>query len=132
MKRLAIDVRPGDYAVVRLPADAPVPAELLAPGEPAFVSVTRTPEELSVICPAGREPSGSTAAEDGWRLLSVRGPLEFTLTGIIAALASELAAAGVALFSMSTFDTDHILVRATDLDHAVKALRQSGHEVANP
>ncbi|MFJ7215486.1 ACT domain-containing protein [Amycolatopsis sp. NPDC098790] len=131
MKRLAIDVRPGDYAVVRLPADAPVPAELLAPGEPAFVSVTRTPEELSIICPAGREPDGGTA-EDGWRLLSVRGPLEFTLTGIIAALASELAAAGVALFSMSTFDTDHILVRGTDLDHAVKALRESGHEVAHP
>ncbi|MGW5719330.1 ACT domain-containing protein [Amycolatopsis sp. NPDC003865] len=129
MKRLAIDVRPGDYAVVRLPADAPVPAELLAPGEPAFVSVTRTPEELSVICPAGRQPAGGTA-EDGWRLLSVRGPLEFTLTGIIAALASELAAAGVALFSMSTFDTDHILVRGADLGHAVKALRESGHEVA--
>jgi hypothetical protein len=132
MKRLAIDVRPGEYAVVRLPADAPVPQELLEPGEPAFVSVTRTPEELSVICPAGREPAGSTAGEDGWRLLSVRGPLEFTLTGIIAALASELAAAGVALFSMSTFDTDHILVRAADLDHAVKALRESGHEVAHP
>jgi hypothetical protein len=132
MKRLAIDVRPGEYAVVRLPADAPVPAELLAPGEPAFVSVTRTPEELSVICPAGREPAGSTAAEDGWRLLSVRGPLGFTLTGIIAALASELAAAGVALFSMSTFDTDHLLVRDTDLAHAVKALRDSGHEVAHP
>jgi hypothetical protein len=131
MKRLAIDVRPGEYAVTRLPADAPVPAELLAPGEPAFVSVTRTPHELSVICPAGREPAGGTS-EDGWRLLSVRGPLEFTLTGIIAALASELAAAGVALFSMSTFDTDHILVRATDLTHAVKALRESGHEVANP
>ncbi|GAB3152424.1 ACT domain-containing protein [Amycolatopsis sp. NPDC004378] len=131
MKRLAIDVRPGEYAVVRLPADAPVPPELLAPGEAAFVSVTRTPDELSVICPAGREPAGSTAAEDGWRLLSVRGPLEFTLTGIIAALASELAAAGVALFSMSTFDTDHILVRGTDLDHAVKALRDSGHEVAH-
>jgi len=130
MKRLAIDVRPGDYAVVRLPADAAVPAELFEPGD-GFVSVTRTPEELSVICPAGREPGGATAAEDGWRLLSVRGPLEFTLTGIIAALASELAAAGVALFSMSTFDTDHILVRAADLEHAVTALRESGHEVAH-
>ncbi|WP_410643184.1 ACT domain-containing protein [Amycolatopsis sp. lyj-346] len=130
MKRLAIDVRPGDYAVVRLPADAAVPAELFEPGD-TLVSVTRTPEEISVICPAGREPGGATASEAGWRLLSVRGPLEFTLTGIIAALASELAAAGVALFSISTFDTDHILVRAVDLDHAVTALRESGHEVAH-
>jgi hypothetical protein len=131
MKRLAIDVRPREYTVVRLPADAPVPAGLLEPGSPGLVSVTRTPEELSVICPADAAPAEG-AVEAGWRLLSVRGPLEFTLTGIIAALASELAAAGVTLFSISTFDTDHILVRADDLDRAVKAFRDSGHEVAHP
>ncbi|MGW4485496.1 ACT domain-containing protein [Amycolatopsis sp. NPDC004368] len=131
MKRLAIDVRPGDYSVVRLPADAPVPADLLDPAGPTLVSVTRTPEELSVICPTGREPSGGVV-EHGWRLMSVRGPLEFTLTGVISALASELAAAGVALFSLSTFDTDHILVRAAELDRAVKAFRDAGHEVGLP
>ncbi|MBB4682747.1 ACT domain-containing protein [Amycolatopsis jiangsuensis] len=130
MKRLAIDVQRGAYSVVRLPADAPVPAELLAPG-PFLVSVTRTPHELSVICHAEREPEGGTV-ERGWRLLSVRGPLGFTLTGVISALASELAAAGVALFSLSTFDTDHILVRADELDRAVQAFRDSGHDVALP
>jgi len=130
MKRLAIDVRPGEYTVVRLPADAPVPPGLLDPSAPGFVSLTRTQGELSVICPAGRAPVGD-AVENGWRLLGVRGPLEFTLTGVIAALAGELAAAGVALFSMSTFDTDYILVRETDLDRAIKALRDSGHEVAH-
>ncbi|GAB3722364.1 ACT domain-containing protein [Amycolatopsis oliviviridis] len=128
MRRLAIDVRPGEYAVARLAPDAPVPANLLDPGEPVLISVTRTPEELSVICPAGLAPAGATV-EDGWRLLSVRGPLAFTLTGIIAALSSELAAAGVALFSLSTFDTDHVLVRASELERAVKALQESGHEV---
>ncbi|AGM04834.1 amino acid-binding protein [Amycolatopsis sp. MJM2582] len=128
MRRLAIDVRPGEYAVARLAPDAPVPANLLDPGEPVLISLTRTPEELSVICPAGLAPAGATV-EDGWRLLSVRGPLAFTLTGIIAALSSELAAAGVALFSMSTFDTDHVLVRAAELERAVKALREAGHEV---
>ncbi|UMP04341.1 ACT domain-containing protein [Amycolatopsis sp. EV170708-02-1] len=128
MRRLAIDVRPGEYAVARLAPDAPVPANLLDPGEPVLISLTRTPEELSVICPAGLAPAGATV-EDGWRLLSVRGPLAFTLTGVIAALSSELAAAGVALFSMSTFDTDHVLVRAAELERAVKALREAGHEV---
>jgi len=131
MKHLTIDLRPDAYSVVRLPADAPVPAELLEPGRPGLVSATRTPDELSVICPSGHEPPGGTT-EDGWRLFTVRGPLEFTLTGIISALASELAAAGVALFSLSTYDTDHILVRADDLDRAMAAFRGAGHEVLLP
>ena len=130
MKRLAIDVRPGEYAVARLRRDAPVPDGLLAP-DGSFVSVTRTSTELSVICPAGLVPVAEKV-EAGWRLLTVRGPLEFTLTGIIAALTSELAAAGVPLFTLSTFDTDHVLVKESDLDRAAGALRSAGHEVFLP
>jgi hypothetical protein len=128
MRRLAIDVQPGEYAVARLTAEAPTPAHLLDPGEPVLVSVTRTPTELSIICPAALAPEGANV-EAGWRLLTVRGPLAFTLTGIIAALSSELAAAGVALFSLSTFDTDHLLVRSHELTRAVEVLQESGHEV---
>jgi hypothetical protein len=128
MRRLAIDVQSGEYAVARLAADAPTPVNLLDPRAPVLVSITRTPTELSIICPAGLAPEGAEV-EAGWRLLTVRGPLAFTLTGIIAALSSELAAAGVALFSLSTFDTDHILVRADELARAVEALQASGHEV---
>ncbi|HJQ48816.1 MAG TPA: ACT domain-containing protein [Amycolatopsis sp.] len=130
MKRLAIDVQPGEYAVARLSPGTPVPDGLLTPGT-HFVSVTRTAAELSVICPAGLAPAAEQV-EAGLRLLIVRGPLEFTLTGIIAALASELAAAGVALFTLSTFDTDHVLVKQSDLTRAVGALRAAGHEVALP
>jgi hypothetical protein len=126
--RLAIDAQPGEYAVARLAADAPFPAGLLDHAPDVLISVTRTPGELSIVCPAGLVPEGA-AAEAGWRLLTVRGPLEFTLTGIIAAISSELAAAGVALFGMSTFDTDHVLVKATELGRAVAVLRASGHEV---
>ena len=128
MRRLAIDVQPGEYAVARLAAEAPTPVNLLDPGEPVLVSVTRTPTELSIICPARLAPEGANVEAD-WRLLTVRGPLAFTLTGIIAALSSELAAAGVALFSLSTFDTDHLLVRSDDLTRAVEVLQESGHEV---
>ena len=128
MRRLAIDVQSGKYAVARLAADAPAPRNLLDPRAPALVSITRTPTELSIICPADLAPEGAEV-EAGWRLLTVRGPLAFTLTGIIAALSSELAAAGVALFSLSTFDTDHILVREDELTRAVEALREAGHEV---
>ncbi|WP_199439015.1 ACT domain-containing protein [Umezawaea beigongshangensis] len=129
MKRLVVDVRPGEYAVARLAADAPLPPGLL--DLPGLVSVTRTPDELSVVCPAANAPDVETA-QVGWRLLTVRGPLEFTLTGIMAALSGELAAAGVSLFAMSTYDTDHLLVKGADLRRAVLALRAAGHEVPEP
>jgi hypothetical protein len=73
-------------------------------------------------------PEGAKV-DGGWRLLTVRGPLEFTLTGIMASLAGSLAAAGVPIFAMSTFDTDHILVKQVDVERAVVALREAGHEV---
>lgn len=129
MKRVVIDLRPGEYVVARLDPDAEVPTALLDAA--GLVSVTRTPDELSVVCPA--EHTGTLPARAqtsaGWRLLTVRGPLEFTLTGIMAALSAALAAAGVALFALSTYDTDHLLVRSTDLDRAVRALREGGHQV---
>ncbi|WP_019818723.1 ACT domain-containing protein [Saccharomonospora saliphila] len=128
MRKLTVDLRPGEYAVARLHSTDAVPAALLAPGDGALVSVTRTGEELSVVCPVDSAPDGARV-EAGWRLLTVRGPLAFTLTGIMAALSNELAAAGVSLFALSTYDTDHLLVRADDLDRAVAALREAGHEV---
>jgi hypothetical protein len=131
VKRLVIDVEAGDYAVAKLDPEGDVPAGLLAPGAGALVSITRTRTEVSVVCPAGRAPRGAEV-EAGWRLLTVRGPVASTLTGIIAALANELAAAGVALLSLSTFDTDHVLVKAVDLARAVATLRAAGHEVHLP
>ncbi|MFF5992907.1 ACT domain-containing protein [Prauserella flavalba] len=128
MRRLVIDVRPGEYAIARLDATAALPPPLLDPVDGELVSLTRTATELSVVCPAAVAPRDADVEGD-WRLLSVRGPLAFTLTGIIAALSSELAAAGVALFSLSTFDTDHVLVKAADLGRAVIALKAAGHEV---
>lgn len=130
MRRLAIYVRPGEYAIARMDPAAELPVGLFDRAGDALVSVTRSGSELSVIGPASLWASDAPQRCDaGWRLMSVRGPLAFTLTGIIAALASELASAGVALFSLSTFDTDHILVKDADLDRAVGALQAAGHEV---
>jgi uncharacterized protein len=130
MKRLIVDVRPGDYTVQRLDPEAKVPAGLFDLTD-CLVSVTRTPDETSIICPSSFV-IGDVPHEKGWRLLTVRGPLEFTLTGIMAALAGELAAAGVTLFAVSTYDTDHLLVKHTDLGRAVLALRAAGHETIVP
>jgi uncharacterized protein len=128
MKRLIVDVRGGDYSILRLPpGTAPDPA-LFRVGGVTVVSVISGPDGVTVVCPTRVAPE-SEHREDGWRLLSVRGPLEFALTGIMAALSGELAQAGVSLFAVSTYDTDHVLVKADDLERAVRALREAGHEV---
>jgi len=118
-------VVPGALAVCRLAADAPL-ADWMDAG--AFSSVTRTPDELSVVCAEAAVPEGITA-ERGWRALHVDGPLDFAMTGVLARLAAPLAEAGVPIFVVSTFDTDWLLVKAEHLARAVGTLRQSGHEV---
>ncbi|WP_436501053.1 ACT domain-containing protein [Actinokineospora sp. HUAS TT18] len=126
MKRLVIDVIDGAYTVTRLDPGSKVPAALFEVD--GLVSVTSTPGEVSIVSPSSAAPMGGQT-EAGWRLLTVRGPLEFTLTGIMASLAGSLAAAGVSLFAVSTFDTDHILVHESDLVRATAALKEAGHEV---
>ena len=128
MRRLAIDVQPEEYTVLRLDPGTPIPPWLLTAS--GLVSMIRTEAELSLVCRSGHAHGvDAQRAEPGWRLLTVRGPLEFSLTGIMAMLAGTLAAAGVALFALSSFDTDHVLVKQGDLDRAIAAFREAGHEV---
>ena len=123
--RLALRVLPGLYAICRLPPAAPVPD--WATGA-AFVSVTRTAAELSVVCPAKDVPA-EVRQEGGWRVLEAVGPFDFNLTGVLNSLTTPLAEAEVPLFAVSTFDTDYLLVRDADLSRAVEALRGAGHTV---
>lgn len=126
----SLSLRPGSYAICRLPADAAVPS--WATGGATW-SVTRTPDELSIVCDEERvpaDPPPTLRCVRGWRMLSVAGPLDFALTGVLAGLTRPLADAGVSVFSVSTYDTDHLLVRAEHLQAAVAALRGAGYEVA--
>lgn len=117
----------GLFAVCRLPADAAWPA--WPSGE--FVSVTRTADELSVVCREDAVPEG-VRREDGWRCLRVAGTLDFSLVGVLAFLLVPLAEAGVSVFALSTFDTDYLLVKAEKLKAAVDVLRRDGHVVGLP
>jgi uncharacterized protein len=116
---------PGELAVCRLPVAAPAPA----PGAGALWSVTRTADELSIVCPVAEAPAGAEV-ERGWRALQVAGPLDFGLTGVLAAIATPLADADVSLFVISTYDTDYVLVREAALPAAAEALRRAGHDVS--
>jgi hypothetical protein len=115
----------GEFAVARLPGDEATPAWA---AEGSLSSVTRTAEELSVVCAASAVPAG-VRAERGWRCLRVAGRLDFSLTGVLASIAAPLAAAEVSIFAVSTYDTDYVLVREESLGAAVDRLRVAGHEV---
>jgi hypothetical protein len=123
---MRLEVLRGEFAIVRLEASASVPA-WVEPSE--FLSITRTSEELSIVCESSRVPLES-AAERGWRCMKVDGPLEFSLTGVLASLADPLARAGIPIFAISTFDTDYLLVKTATLEAAVAALESVGHVVS--
>ncbi|MEU7865786.1 ACT domain-containing protein [Dactylosporangium sp. NPDC049140] len=121
---------PGDYAICRLPAGSAVPAgfaEAAMAGD-GVISVTWTPEEVSILCPAERVPPGATV-ETPWRCLRVAGPVQLALTGILASIVSPLADARVNIFAFSTYDTDYLLVPAVRLAEALAALSAAGHRV---
>lgn len=111
--------------VCRLAADSPLPAWIAGPG---FVSITRTSDELSIVVPLDRVPADIPAV-GAWRALKVQGPLDFALTGILAALTTPLAEAGISLFAIATYDTDYVLVREETLAAAIRALTAAGHRV---
>ena len=132
VRRLRLHLLPDRLAVCRLDPGAPLPEAVLFPpparGETIF-SVTRTGEELSIVCSEDSVALGSRV-ERGWRCLKVAGPLQFSLTGVLAALAVPLAEREVSIFALSTFDTDYLLVKSDQLETAAAALREAGHEVA--
>ena len=123
MTSLRLTVLPSRLAVCRLAANALLP--IWAAGG-ALVSITRTADELSIVCLEAQVP-GDVTVERGWCCLKVEGPLDFALTGILADLAGALASAGISIFAVSTFDTDYLLVKEETLDRAVEALKVAGH-----
>jgi hypothetical protein len=124
-QRLRLDILDEELAICRLAAHAAMPA--WATARP-FFSVARTTDELSVICPSEQVPS-DIAASRGWRALKLHGPFDLGVVGILVAIATPLADAGVSIMPVATHDTDYILVREADLARAIDAIRRAGHEV---
>lgn len=118
----------GRFAVVRLSPDTPLPAWATAG---TFFSVTRTDDELSIVCEQALAPAEVTRS-DGWAALKLVGPFAFDETGVVASVTRTLADAGVGVFVLSTYDGDHVLVQAAHLTVATAALMAAGHAVLTP
>ncbi len=118
---MRIALLPGRFAVCRLGARDAVPD--WAHG--AFVSITRTEEELSVVCEESLVPS-YVRAERGWVCFKVIGSLPFEMTGVAAALTAPLAEAAISILVVATFDTDYVLVKEELSTKAIAAWRAAG------
>ena len=112
-------------AVCRLDPKEEMPPWALAEG---FVSITRTDNELSIVCRESDVPA-RCQAEPGWRCLEVDGQLPFDAGGVLSSISGPLAAQGISIFVVSTYDTDYVLVKDADLDRAIGALSAQGHDV---
>jgi hypothetical protein len=126
--RLNLELLPDRLAICRLDAKARVPPWAQKGN---FTTITRTMEELSVVCPEANVPRG-TKCETGRRAFRIAGTVDFSLIGIIASLAEPLAKADVSIFVVSTYDTDYLMVAEGTLEKAVKTLEGAGHKVRRP
>jgi len=124
-RELRLSLLVGQLSVCRLDPATELPDWAVASG---FFSITRTDDELSVVCPKGAVPDG-VRHEDGWRVFKLEGPFEFSEVGVLASIVEPLAEAGVSVFAVSTYDTDYVLVKEDQLETAAAALRGRGHKV---
>ncbi len=120
---MKLQVLSGEFAVCRLPPEATVDI----PQTSVFCSVTRTHDELSVVCEESVVPEGATV-ESGWRCLRVAGTLPFETIGVLASLTAPLSEAGVSVFAVSTFDTDFLMWKSDHTEALTSALEAHGFE----
>lgn len=116
---------PGPYAIVRLAPTAHVPGWAT---EGEFTSITRTPEELSIVCLAGNVPP-EVDSPHHWMCLKLEGPFPFSQTGVLLSFIEPLSSKGIPIFAISTYDTDYVLIQEEWAGAALNALKHAGHEL---
>ncbi|ORX68062.1 hypothetical protein K493DRAFT_305396 [Basidiobolus meristosporus CBS 931.73] len=122
------------FSVLKFASGAKVPKLI---DDLPFYSITRTPEELSIVTlqPSSEvmqellEKDGMVAYENDWRCMKVQGPLDFSLIGILSNLSTTLAQAKISIFAISTYDTDYLLVKQSTVDRAKEELEKVGHTI---
>jgi uncharacterized protein len=120
---------PGSYAIVRLAPDAPIPtwASLSNSTKGDVTSITRTPDELSIVCPSNNLPP-DVHSPHRWICLKLEGPFPFSQTGVLLSFIQPLSNNAIPIFAISTYDTDYVLI-PEEHARALNILREAGHEL---
>ncbi len=116
---------PGHYAIVCLDPNSPVPDWAT---KSDFTSITRTADELSIVCPLANLPA-DVYSQLRWICLKLEGPFPFSQTGVLLSFIEPLSNNGVPIFAISTFDTDYVLVPEEFAELALRELSEAGHEL---
>ena len=125
-KSINLKILPQTYAIARLEPTAAMPDWADGAG---FVSISRTDDELSIVCPEERMPD-EVRKDAGWSCLKLLGPFAFGETGIVLSVIRPLSENGIGIFVVSTFDGDHLLVKTDDLEKARALLTEAGHIIS--
>lgn len=124
-KILTFDLFSASYAICRLHAKAPFPGWVT---DSEIILLTRTPDEVSVVCAEILVPKGIIAERD-MRVMRIKGPIDFGVIGILSSVSKLFADTNISIFAFSTYDTDYFLVKEKDLNKALAALYKAGHTV---
>lgn len=116
---LRLSVLPQTFAICRLEKTARIPEWALRGSQ--FSSITASSEEISIVCDESVVPPDVKSVK-GWRAFKVEGELDLSMTGVVASLTAPLAEAGISVFTLSTYDTDYLLVKTEKFEDAVKVL----------
>jgi uncharacterized protein len=115
---------PGAYAIVRLAPDAAVP-DWATKGD--FTSITRTLDELSIVCPNETLPP-EVRSPLRWTCLKLEGPFPFSQTGVLLSFIEPLSTNDIPIFAISTYETDYVLI-PEEFARALDVLHEAGHEL---
>jgi hypothetical protein len=129
MQKHTLSLLPQTYAICRLEPNGPIPFWTLLGDD--FVSLTRTLQELSVICLQENVPAEIQAERD-WHCFKVEGSFDLSVSGIHVSLAIPLAQAEISVLAIATYETDHILVKEADMDRMISVLEDAGHTIRRP
>lgn len=126
MMEMELKILKDTYAICKFKPDSNMPNPLI---NSDFFSVTKTQDELSVVCKQSQITANQIEINRDWRILKIIGPLDFSLVGIIAEISGLLSKSKISIFTISTYDTDYILVKNKNLEKAVEVLESNGKKI---
>lgn len=120
--KIEFEILSGAFSVCKLNPTEQIPAWL---SKSSFSSITKTVDELSIVCEQGLVPTDVEAERD-WVGLRIVGTIAFSQTGVISSITSPLAEAKISVFAISTFNTDYLFIKKENQEEAIITLKSNG------